>query len=181
VGAPTLISEIVPTDPKNGTIFRVGRFVHGEREIIVTELHMYHLGAAASTTSSTEDSDLFIDDLLAWLSSHFQVLLTPYGERAYSSQLEFRLNKPLPEYFPHLASLGLQIPQFLSNFWPTKPAYEVTSVTLSFDPNTKLTGLGNFRIERREGTAFDANLYWSEAPLQTKQHLLLLESFERST
>jgi hypothetical protein len=181
VGAPTLISEYLPTDPNQGTLFRIGRFVYDGRDIAVSELHLFHLGAGASTNSSTDDSDLFLDDLMTWLSSELQVTFTEHGERAYSSQLEFQLNRPLPDYFPELRSIGLTIPQVLPKFWLTKPPYEVTGVTFSFDPATRLTGLGNVRIERRQGIVFDSKLYFSEAPLKTRDHRVLLEQFEEST
>lgn len=180
VGVPTVISEYLPTDPNQGTLFRIGRFVHDGRDVLVNELHLFHLGAAASTTSSTDDSDLFLDDLVKWLSSELQVTFTEHGERAYSSQLEFQLSRPLPDYFPQLRSIGLAVQHLLPKFWPTKPSYEVTGVTFSFDPATRLTGLNNFRIERRQGILFDAKLYFSEAPLETADHRTMLEAFERS-
>lgn len=180
VGVPTTIQEIVPADPNQGNVFRIGRFEHNGRTIPVDILHIFHLGAAASTPTSTEDSDLFLDDLLGWASSKFNVTFTEHGKRAYTSQLEFQLDRPLPDYVPQLRSIGMMIPQFLPEFWSVKPFYEVSSITFSFDPAARVGKLGNVRIERREGIDYDANLYFSEAPLGTKDHIALLEAFEAS-
>lgn len=179
--APTTIQEVFPADPNQGNVFRTGKFVHDGRTIVIDPLHLYHLGAAASTASSTDDSDLFLDDLMAWASSTFNVAFKEHGKRAYTSQLEFHLDRPLPEYFPHLRSIGASVPRYLPDVWAIKPPYEISAITFAADPAaTHPSALGNFRIERRQNVAFDANLYFSEAPLRTKDHIALIEAFEAS-
>jgi hypothetical protein len=178
VGAPTTIEEIVPANPNQGNLFRLGKFQYEGRQITVNELQLYHLGAAASTTSSTDDSDLFLDDLLKWAETEFNITFSEHGDRTYASQLEFQLDHSLREYFPKLAPVGLAVPQYLTNFWLSKPEYQVSSITFSFDPAAQLPTLGNFRIERREKVAYSANLYFSEAPVKTQHHLDLLKAFE---
>jgi hypothetical protein len=173
-------AEIIPADPNQGNVFRVGKLTYAERDINISELHVYHLGAAVMTISDTNDSEIVLDDLLAWASSRFKVTFSEHGKRAYSSQLEFELRRPLPDYFPHLKPIGISMSRLLPDFWPVKPLYEVSSVSFSFDPSIRLAGLGNIRIERREGIPYDANLYFSEAPLRTKDHIAVLEAFETS-
>ncbi|HEY6418212.1 MAG TPA: hypothetical protein VIX59_04345 [Candidatus Binataceae bacterium] len=179
VGVPTTIEELIPP-PNQGNLFRLGRFKYEGRDIIVRELHLYHLGAQVSTSLSTADSDLFLDDLMKWAEEEFKITFTEFSSRTYSSQLEFELEKPLPDYFPKQQVVGRSISEYVSDFWPVKPPFEVSSVTFSYDPATRVTGLGNFRIERRQGVEFGANLYFSEAPLTTESHTTLLQLFEDS-
>lgn len=56
--------------------------------------------------------------------------------------------------------------------------FEITAVAANFDELTRKYPLGRFSIQRRENAAFSENKYFSEAPLQTAQHISLLEQFE---
>ena len=50
---------------KDGLKFQLGKLVHGNRAINVTDFTLYNDGIVA-TASSTDDADLFLDDILAW-------------------------------------------------------------------------------------------------------------------
>jgi hypothetical protein len=177
-GAPTTIEELLPKDPNQGNLFRLGRHKINGRETTINELYLYHLGLAVSTNSSTDDSDLVLDDFLEWATSEFNIVFREHGKRTYTSQLEIQLDYPLPEYVPQLTAIGLSVPHYLSEFWLSRPPYEVSSITFGFDPATQQPALGTFRIERRQSIAYSANLYYSEAPTTTKGHIALLEAFE---
>jgi hypothetical protein len=176
VGVPEAIEQLLPTDPTKGTTFRHGQF--GSKRVVIDNLQLFFFGLIASTRSATtDDTEMFLDDFLAWLGSEFKLRFGQVRPQTYWSQLEFQLHRPMSEYFPKAMAVGREIPQLVGEFWTGVAPFELTSVTLSCDP-AKTTGgsPAGFKVERRAGIPFEQNLYLSEAQLRTKDHLRLLQS-----
>jgi hypothetical protein len=99
---------------------------------------------------------------------------------AHNSQLEIRLRQPLPELFPALRPLGKTITDRLDDFFETaRPTYELMTLNFGFDKTQfPTTSPGFVRLDRRAGSPFDQEVYWSEAPLSTEHHIAVLSEFE---
>jgi len=177
---PTEPHELLPTDPNQAINFRHGKLELTTGVLIIDQLQVYQTGLVVHTSTSTTDSDLIVDDVLHWASSHFQISFEPIRPVGHLSQLEVRFEKRIADFFPALKAVGSGMSKGLDDFWEFHPAYELTSLIFSFDPSVHPSPAPSFfKIEPRVNVAFEENIYFSEAPLSTKNHATLLERFER--
>lgn len=135
------------------------------------------------TRTNTTDSDLILDDALAWAAETFRLEFESIRPGiVHNSQLEVRLEaKSLADLFPVLREVGEAIASNLDDFWEARPPYELITLNFWFDKGkVPPTAPPVFRLDRREGTAFAENLYWAEAPLSTDNHAAVLAQLERA-
>jgi hypothetical protein len=173
VGAPVNTEELFPIDVNKGATFR-----HGKLEaIVIDNLQVYHLGLVASTCSSTDDTDLFLNDLVQLFSRDFEIKFDEIRPQAYLNQFELQLSKPIKDFFVNLIPAAQEIPKLVGDFWSDLPQFEISSFVLSCDPS-KVSGPppASFKMERRLGVPYEKNLYLSEAPLRTGDHRRILEA-----
>ena len=99
----------------------------------------------------------------------------------YFSQLEIGLDLPLPQSFPQVSALGAAITKRLSGFWEQPPRFEMTGFTFHYD-KAKYPAHSPvaFKLERRAENPFEKEVYWTEAPLSTDDHLAVLTEFEQA-
>jgi hypothetical protein len=181
VTMPTSPREIIPPD---GTpmLFSHGKFTHEGRTILIRHLRLFSRAVIVETASVTEDSELAMDDVLGCLATatdHPDQNVAEPGNRVYSSQLEIGLELPLERYFSMLQGVGTTIARSLEQYGVPVPPLQVYSMGMNIDP-TKLALLSEFRIERRVGVPHEAGAYFSQAPLKTSDHIVVLEEFERT-
>ena len=182
VGVPTTREEFFPTDPSTGITFRHGKLVLPDRTIIIDFLQIYQNGLLVTTRTNTSDSDLVIEDVFKWATDTFNTKYEPVRPGfVHSSQLEVRFELSLPELVPVVSSVGNAVTNRLDDFFEIRPRYELISLNFWFDktkfPNIAPTAV---RIDRREAVAFEQEVYWSEAPLSTQDHIEVLAEFENS-
>ncbi len=161
-------------DDTKALYYSGGHFKTG-RESIDVELRIYNDGVVGDTRSSTEDTDLFLLDVLASAAKEFSL---PYKheivrKKLYVSEMTVRTAKALSTLTPTLAEfarkLGLAtgsaaVPELASiGFWPDILPNPSASV---------------FRFERKFGAEFSDHRYYTRAPLQTSKHLELLQALE---
>jgi len=177
---PNSPAELVIDEPNASFTFRLGKCQVGARTISIEMLQIFQHAIAVTTRSSTDDSDLVLNDGLDWVVRSFgaQYELIRPG-LAHRSELEFGLDKPLPEFFPQLRDFGREVGSSLTDFWEKKPDYELISLNFGFDRLKYPTvAPANVSIERRSDMPFDQNVYFSHAPLRTEKHLAVLKTFE---
>jgi hypothetical protein len=56
--------------------------------------------------------------------------------------------------------------------------FEPTAILMGTDASQRKVVPGRFSLERKAGSPFKENIYFSAAPLQTAAHLELLQSIE---
>jgi hypothetical protein len=177
--ATTLVD---PTQQAKPLTFYQGIVVLEGRSIVIDTLSIFQAGLIVTTRTNTKDADVVIADLLNWAAPKFDVTFEELRPSfAYSSQIDFRFESPIPQLLPRLSNLGSVITKRLSPLWEMKPAFELTTLTYSFDrisyPNFAPI---NLRIDRRSGHKFDDNVFWSDAPLSTDDHVAFLVEFEKT-
>jgi len=167
-------TEVV--DLTKGVVFKDGEFTANGEYPISINFTIFSDGMLADTSSNTELSESFLRDLYDTLSETFQI--PDYNmvvrKKLYLSQVYVSTDKSLGSLN---ASLDF-IPQYLSNtvegggkdfqvggisFWPDQID--------KFNPTP-------FTFERTANTPFSENRYYSAAPLQTDQHLELIDKLE---
>jgi hypothetical protein len=178
---PTTYDEMFGTDPEQGVQFHHGKFVTGNKTIIVDLLQFLPNMVVADTRSSTDDSDLFLDDYIANANSRQADTITVTGPTIYVSQIEFTTDVSLDKYVPLAPTITSAIDRLLAHYKIQMPPYRVMGVMFHSDL-TRVAGLppGHFTIERRKDFPYESNTYYSHAPLKTRDHFELLETLDRT-
>jgi hypothetical protein len=164
-------------DDTQALAFLGGHFQAKEEIFISVELRIYTDGLIADTRSSTTDTDAFLKDVLD--SAMREFTLTHGSEitrrTLYHSELTVRCDRSLNMLNPKLVSFCEKISSLTSV--KNKAPFETFGISCWTNPETP-TGLQQFRLERKLNVPFSENRYYSTAPLQTEDHIALLNEFE---
>jgi len=178
--------QLYPTKPEELDIgkdtreikFSAGSFQKDQQHNIGFDLTIYNDGLMVDTRSSTDDSDVIIDEFLNWLST---AGLVPYQDvlrsKLYVSELWVQTDKSLNTLNPKLESFAKRVTSLIVGHEYHPIAFETSGITFWTDP-TVGNPPGAFRFERLIDVPFSENRYYSAAPLQTNIHLEMLEEFE---
>jgi len=174
-------SSVTDVDETKGLVFSRGRYEIKDKPMNIdvdVELKIYHDGMVANSQSSTKYTDAFLEDTLTSLSVEFGMR---YGSemikrKLYVSELNVKSNKSLRGINPELEHFAEGIRQLL----PAKQSVEFEFGGVSFWPRQTLppTPMVAFHIERKANTDQSEQKYFSRAPLQTDDHIVLLNEFE---
>lgn len=159
---------------KDGTKFLNGTFrPDGDRGLSVA-FSFFDDGLVAETMSSTNHSEAFLEDVVAFAKKQHGLSFEPtmVRKRTYSSRVIIESDCG----FGRIREVMSPISEALSE--TTGKQFDVTEIVLGFDPGEQADGLTSFTVARRAGVPFSSNRFFSSAPLSTEAHLKLLESFE---
>lgn len=172
------IQDLVPGDPAKGAEFKHGKLLLFGRTIIIHQLTVFNDGIAADTLTSTDDGEAFINDLVMWAQTEMPNAVVT-GPRFYLSQLEVKANNSFDRYRSAFFALGESIRATLKNYGIETPRYEVSAIHLNFDQVGKVPPQpGIFYIDRRSGIPYSENVWLSQAPMRTTDHLKLLTEMD---
>lgn len=179
VVTPTTLQEF---DAQKGITFQHGRFAvkheKGKREeIVIDKFQVFSDGVLAESKVTTEDIDLFVDDIIKFGVDEFglKVLDDPI-KRAYLSSFEIECHDLELPPFP----LGQKIEEYLRGYGQDPQPFETRSITVYYDTSITLKPTPfAFIFARREGIPNSANIYFSSAPLTTIDHHALLGEVEK--
>ena len=162
-------------DEQKGIVFS-GGYISGTT---VDKLTVWSDGAGFDVRSSTDEAKEIIHDTFQWLKS---VVDLNYTERSiirwgYLSQLTFYSDIDLLKLNPAVEKLCNRISEHLGS---DHKSYEFRPVNLglTFDRYMNPWTMAPFGIQRRAGSPFEDNKYFSEAPLPTATHLEFLQALE---
>lgn len=165
----------------NSLHFKAGVF-QGTRAAVDVDLNIYGDGMIGRTTSSTADTDEFLEDVLRGAQADLGLFYSPdmVRDRWYSSELIIRLDHPIASLNPRLAAFTEKINACARNYKASVTMSDFETGGLSFlrDTSTSVFKGGNFSIERRTDAPFSENRFYSKAPFQTADHVTLLIEFE---
>lgn len=162
-------------DLVKGVSFGDGEFIINDQLTVNLSITFYNDGIVVDTRSSTDHSDGFLDDFFRRVSE--EVDIPPYSsvlkETLYLSQVFISPEKSLETLNSKLKHISKYLTQH------TKGNNDFQTSGLSFWPDqTKKRNLVPFTFERAANTPFEDNRYYSSAPLQTNNHLELLDILE---
>lgn len=153
-------------------------FKHGRLgTIVIDTLAMFHDGFVVDTTTSTDNSDAVLSDLVQFLKKKVPTL-EESARPFYLSQLEVTLN--LGRFAKLLDNIGNQIFQLLTKYEVVGVGpYAVSALHLAQDPLGKIgPKIAAFSIDRRLDVAYAENVFFAQAPLKTPDHKSMLETLE---
>jgi hypothetical protein len=168
--------------------FQAGKFMYGGKSTSIEQLFVAYVGnratsIGASTRISTDASEAFLQELTDWIGKEFELDTNEILPRAYFSQVEFVLPKSLSQHFAALQRIGEGIATFVKGYGLENcPLYEYDGFSMNFDV-VKFEDLKPmpqpFAIARRVGSKYEENKYFSQAPLRTQDHRVILEQVEQ--
>jgi len=171
--------DLLPSDPPKGAEFQHGRLLNRDRLIIIDRLTLWSDGIVADASSSTEDMDRFLEDIGEWAKTAIPKA-TPIGPRYYLSQIEVKMDNPLEAHAPKFRPIGERIAALLGDYGIQTPRYELSSLNLYFDILGRVNPQpGAFSLDRRQNIPYVENVWFSQAPLKTADHIALLNEFEK--
>lgn len=165
-------------DEASGIKFEQGEFKNKKDEnLLILNFTIFGNGLTVDTRSSTQDSDHFLEEILTRLHDEFN--LPHYKDivkrKNYLSQIFFSMEGTLELLNPRLKEISKYLSNHVVGF--ENNYFEVGGI--SFWPDQKLTlNPPPLLIERAATIPFQEKNYISTAPLQTEQHLELLNKLE---
>jgi len=170
--------DLLPSDPPRGAVFQHGRLITEGRLIVVDRFTVFNDGLVADSSSSTDDADLFLDDLISWAEKELPKAEV-FGPRYYLSQIEIQMNTSLERFAPHFIPIGEKLTSLLNMYGLSVSRYEVTAIQLNFDQTGKQAPQpGVFFIDRRLNMPYNDNVWFAQAPLKTADHVALLKEID---
>jgi hypothetical protein len=175
--------QFVPTKPEEfqqaeGIEFKSG-FFEGQ---LIANMTLYNDGIKVDLHSSTEEAQVFLRKTLQWLADNAGItyregILRRWG---FLSQLTYQSNVDLDLVNPALQEVGHETSLVVNERTGLDVQYRTNQIFLNFDRAYKDPPVAPFSIERRAKQPFEDGKYFSSAPLQTKDHIRILEKFESS-
>lgn len=170
-------SKIEDFDASKGITFKAGYF----NGFAVDELAVYNDGIKIDLTSNTRDAKEMVIDTLKWLAekasiSYVEGMVKRWG---LLSQVVFHSEMDLDGISRAVGNLGCRTSAKVSERVGTSLEFRAAGLHLNFDRTMGELPIAPFLIERRAKTPFSEKKYFSQAPLDTEDHILLLEEFER--
>ncbi len=186
---PEIVPDIVnrfhfqtyPIKPEDFEEEKGIKFANGVASgVSVDKLTIWRDGITLDTRAGTSIGKLIIEDSLTWLSDKvgLDYSADKIARWAYLSNLAFFSEVDLTAIHPSIKALTERLSPLSSLPVENKPSFELVSLSIDFDKTNSKLSPAAFKIERRGGSPFSHNKYFSEAPIQTQQHIDLLEEFE---
>ena len=168
-------AEELTTNSPQGVTFAEGSFALPEGHYDIIRAALYADGFVVDTAVSTAVSDAFLEDLLGFVSTEFGLRYDPamITKKNYASELIVKIDDPFRGFLEKFAVILNRLGR--SRGVP----FRVTGVTLGADPQLGPSKPADFRVEREINKPFEQNRYYCLAPLQTDEHIALLEQFEK--
>jgi len=173
--------QVYPTKPEDfdetkGVRFANGKFADGTLD----QVQIFSHGLMLDTRLSTDVSEKLLYDTLVWAKSelglHFDERMIK--RRGYGSQLTFESEMKMSKLNPAVGNISEAISSKLSASMGQAVAYEPIGLLFNLDQSVTKLMPGVFSIERRAEVPFSDKKYFSNAPLETKDHIEILKAFE---
>lgn len=173
--------QIYPTKPEDfdetkGVRFAEGKFAEGT----VDQVQIFTHGLLLDTRISTDVSEKLLYDTLVWAKSelglHFDERMIK--RKGYGSQLTFESEMRMSKLNPTVGKISEAISSKLSGAMGQAVTYEPTALLFNLDQSVTKLAPGVFSIERRAEVPFSDKKYFSNAPLETQDHIDILKAFE---
>lgn len=175
VRGPTLEDVLKPDGSRK---FWVGKF----EDVQITEFSIYGDGVIASSVSDTDILEAFVSDVFQWAEKEFGLIpaLTSKPEIYFESSIIVQSDADLTQLIRPKSQVVSLVNDALKPDGYDAPQLVMSGLILDAD-SRKFTGrrkLIHFLIDRRVGIPFEENVFFSQAPMRTKDHLSLLRKLE---
>jgi hypothetical protein len=159
--------------------FSLGKF----KNVQIEEFQIYNDGIIVAAKANTEVLDAFMSDLFSWSEKEFGLTesLVAKPQKFIESAIIVKSTKNLAlGLSPRNDVAEILNRTFQGNFVGVGP-YQLSGFLLDCDPS-QFGGRPKpmrFVLDRRVGVPFSENVFYSHAPLPTRDHLKVLSDLER--
>jgi len=163
-------------DISKGVLFEEGK-ISGK---VIQKFTIFDTLLVVETQSGTTDSKEIIEEMLTWAAAKFGINYAAgvIKRNAYVSGVSFYSDVPILAANSLLEALAAKTSTALSEIWQEPVHYETVGIAVGHDTGARKFPIAQFTLTRREAAKFSENKYYSEAPLPTDVHLVLLEEYE---
>jgi hypothetical protein len=165
-------------DEQKSLSFKSGTFVNSKGTPVLVGYTIYSDGLVADTMSSTDDSTEFLVELTNWIKQDYGLALPAGVKKLWLSQIDFECDIPLVKLNPKLTPFLKSIE---SRFKPADGVFrrfDVGALNFWTEDVTKPGAPVIVKFERKWQAPFATNHYFSQAPLETREHIELLNELE---
>jgi hypothetical protein len=159
--------------------FAIGKFKNAQ----IAEFSMFNDGLIVSSASDTDLLKAFIDDLLAWGTKELGIerVATTSSETFYESSIIVKSDIDLAAALKPQIEISDLLNDAMKSAKIVVPL-KLSGFILDFDPASFLGKRKPFRfiVDRRINVPFSDNIFFSQAPFRTKDHLHVLSMLEKA-
>lgn len=148
----------------------------------IDECTTYGDGFIVAARADTSVIEEFLDDLYAYVEDTFGAVKVPKPteKRHYESGLVLEADPRVAAKFDFLQGLYNDLASFHSDYGLGDIDYAFNGFQIEADPSETTSNRGMaFNLARRIGLPYEANYWFSSAPLKTADHVNVLENLER--
>lgn len=171
--------------PKNRDDFKLENsieFAMGfSKARLISRVQIYETGVVIEGPEYTEALEEIADEILSIIANEFGVALQELGSArgAYTSRIEIKSEKKLNIQSPLLNNIGNFLSKAIDGYGTKTKPYEIYGIEMHSEARySSPIHPTRFTLERRAGTDYSDDIFYSEAPLKTKDHLQLLQNIE---
>jgi hypothetical protein len=163
-------------ETKDGLQFKKGVYQAREEVFVDVELTIYNDGVLAKSSSSTDDTDNFLENVISSAVTGFSLTFDPsmIRRKLYLSELNIKLEQPLPNLNPRLVNFASMLTKASGSPNP----FELGGISFWSDVTHAVYKTPPFTLERRLNAPFGENRFYTKAPLGTEQHISMLKELE---
>lgn len=172
VQVPASVAEL---DFTKGVSFFRG-YYKGE---IIEKLQIYQNGLLCEAVADNSICDEFLSEVLNWATTEHKIPVSETGVKAYLSQIEVTSDVDIGKVFK-VGHIGTLLAATLKGYGQPAGSYAVNGIRMHYDSMTMpVPRAPEFVFERRAGEVYSSDVYFSSAPLRTKDHMHALSEFEK--
>ena len=164
-------------DEQKALSFKAGTFVNSKGTPVLVGFTIYSDGLVADTLSSTDDSTAFLVELTNWIKE-YGLALPPNVKKTWVSQMDVECDTPLVKLNPKLTKFLKSIESRVKPVDGNSRQFDVGGLSFWTEDITKSGAPAVVKFERKWQAPFSANHYFSQAPLETREHIDLLNELE---
>ncbi|MGD0522295.1 MAG: hypothetical protein ABSA48_13635 [Terracidiphilus sp.] len=170
-----------PLDVKEGGLsFVEGVFRNSKGIELGVSITAYGDGLVADTFSNTDNTTEFLRDLAQFAAE----LGFPFPDekemgKSFTSILGVFCDVPLLALNPKLEFIAKLVESKLVTMDGKPRTIEFAGISLFSEDVSQNKAPAVFKFERKFGQPFSANRYYAQAPLETDEHVVVLEEFEK--
>jgi len=161
--------------------FKAGTFINSKGVNVLMGLSVFNNGLTADASSSTDDSDEFLQQIAGSIAQEFGLVVPQNVGRVYLSQLDIESEFSLPALNPALARLAAMLSSSVATVDGKPRRFDFGAIHFWNEDTNPVTSPAYFRFERKVGLPFSSNRYFSQAALKTQEHLQFLQNFENAS
>lgn len=169
--SPSSFSDV---DETKALAFVNGGYSSSKKDVIAFDLRIYSDGFVIDSRVSTEENDRLFDEILGRAAEELGLVYNPEMEitKLYVSEFFLKSESELAQLNPKLEAFSKRLSKLM------KRDFNLSQISFWTEP--KASGPENqFLFERRRVGPFTDNVYFSSAPLPTRDHLRLVREFEK--